>query len=64
VRDSRGILLVPELAHADLADMIGSSRPMISRLIAEITEEDLLLRQDKQFILPMSASLPRQTGAQ
>jgi hypothetical protein len=43
--------------------LMGSSRPMISRLIAEITEEDLLLRQDKQFILPMSASLPRQTGA-
>ncbi len=51
VRDKRGILLMPELSHADLADMIGSSRPMVSRLIAEMTEEGLLLRQGKQFIL-------------
>ncbi len=51
VRDKRGILLMPELSHADLADMIGSSRPMVSRLIAEMTEEGLLIRQGKQFIL-------------
>ncbi len=50
-RDTRGILLMPELAHADLADMIGSSRPMVSRLIAEMTEERYLLRQGKQFVL-------------
>jgi CRP-like cAMP-binding protein len=51
VRDSRGILLMPELSHTDLADMIGSSRPMVSRLIAEAVEEGLLLRQGKQFLL-------------
>ncbi len=45
VGDTRGTLLMPELAHSDLADMIGSSRPMVSRLIAEMTEERLLLRQ-------------------
>lgn len=56
VRDTRGILLMPELAHSDLADMIGSSRPMVSRLIAEMTEEDLLLRQGRQFILLKSLS--------
>src|SRR5260370_25730198 len=37
-RDTRGILLMPELAHADLSYMIRSSKPMGSRLIAEITE--------------------------
>ena len=51
VRDKRGILLMPELAHADLADMIGSSRPMVSRLIADMAEEGFLLRQGKQFVL-------------
>jgi len=51
VRDTRGVLLTPELSHADLADMIGSSRPMVSRLIAEMTEEGLLLQQGKQYIL-------------
>src|SRR5258708_10914039 len=57
VRDTRGGLLMPELAHADLADMIGSSRPMGSRLIAEMTEERFLLRQGKQVILLESFSV-------
>jgi CRP/FNR family transcriptional regulator, cyclic AMP receptor protein len=51
VRDKRGVLLMPELSHADLADMIGSSRPMVSRLIADMTEEGLILRQGKQSVL-------------
>jgi CRP-like cAMP-binding protein len=52
VRDSRGILLTPELAHADFADMIGSSRPMVTRLMAEMTKQGLLLREGKLLILP------------
>jgi CRP/FNR family cyclic AMP-dependent transcriptional regulator len=51
VRDSRGILLTPELAHADFADMIGSSRPMVTRLMAEMTKRGLLLREGKHLIL-------------
>jgi len=51
VRDTRGVLLTPELSHADLADMIGSSRAMVSRLIAEMIEKGLLLHRGKQFIL-------------
>jgi len=51
VSDTRGVLLMPELSHADFADMIGSSRPMVSRLITDMTEEKLLSRQGKQFVL-------------
>jgi CRP-like cAMP-binding protein len=51
VRESRGILLTPEMAHADFADMIGSSRPMVTRLMADMTKQGLLLRQGKRFIL-------------
>jgi len=51
VRDSRGILLTPELAHSDFAEMIGSSRPMVTRLMAEMAKEGRLLRQGKQLIL-------------
>jgi CRP/FNR family transcriptional regulator, cyclic AMP receptor protein len=54
ISDSRGVLLMPELSHADLADMIGSSRPMVSRLITDMTEEKLLSRQGKQFVLHRS----------
>ncbi len=51
VRDSRGILITPELAHADFADMIGSSRPMVTRLMAEMSKEGRLLREGKRLIL-------------
>jgi CRP-like cAMP-binding protein len=51
VEDARGVLIVPELSHSDLAEMIGSSRPMVSRLIAEMTSQGYLLRQQKRYLL-------------
>jgi CRP/FNR family cyclic AMP-dependent transcriptional regulator len=51
VRDARGIILIPELAHQDLAEMIGCSRPMVSRLIGKMIDADLIGRSGKQYIL-------------
>ena len=51
VRDSEGIILIPEIGHEDLAEMIGCSRPMVSRLIAEMVESGLLSRRGKQYVL-------------
>ncbi|MGA7872991.1 MAG: Crp/Fnr family transcriptional regulator, partial [Candidatus Binatus sp.] len=51
VKDARGTILIPELAHEDLAEMIGCSRPMVSRLLAEMAENDLLIRRGKQYLL-------------
>jgi CRP-like cAMP-binding protein len=51
VQDSRGILLLPELGHADFAEMIGSSRPMVSRLIAEMVANKRLLYDGKHYIV-------------
>ncbi len=51
VRDARGTLLTLELGHDDWADMIGSSRPMVSRLIAEMVENRVLEREGKHYIL-------------
>lgn len=51
VRDSRGIMLTLELSHDDLAEMIASSRPMVSRLITESMERGELARQGKHYIL-------------
>ena len=52
VDDKRGTLLVPELSHEDLAEMIGSSRPMVSKLIGDMIQEGLLARGGKRrFIL-------------
>jgi CRP-like cAMP-binding protein len=51
VRDKRGVLIIPELSQLDFAEMIGSSRPMISRLVKEMCESGELLRHDKQHII-------------
>lgn len=51
VTDSRGTLLITELLHAKLAEMIGSSRPMITRLINDMVEQGVLERSGKQYIL-------------
>jgi CRP/FNR family transcriptional regulator, cyclic AMP receptor protein len=56
VRDSRGILLTIELCHEDLAEMIATSRPMVSRLIAEFIERGELARQGKHYILAPPSS--------
>jgi CRP/FNR family cyclic AMP-dependent transcriptional regulator len=51
VKDARGTILIPDLAHEDLAEMIGCSRPMVSRMIAEMSEAGLLSRSGKQYLL-------------
>jgi CRP-like cAMP-binding protein len=51
VEDSRGTLLITDLLHAKLAEMIGSSRPMITRLINDMVEQGVLARHGKQYVL-------------
>jgi CRP-like cAMP-binding protein len=51
VEDSRGTVLITDLLHAKLAEMIGSSRPMITRLINEMIEQGVLARRGKQYVL-------------
>ncbi len=51
VRDNRGTLIIPELSQADLAEMIASSRPLVSRLLNEMEKGGLVQRRGKQYIL-------------
>jgi len=51
VHDDRGTLIIPELSQADLAEMIASSRPLVSRLLNEMEERGLVQRRGKQYIL-------------
>jgi CRP/FNR family transcriptional regulator, cyclic AMP receptor protein len=51
VQDSEGIILIPEIFHEDLAEMIGCSRPMVSRLISQMVGSELLARRGKQYVL-------------
>jgi CRP-like cAMP-binding protein len=61
VRDARGSLLTVELSHEDLAEMIASSRPMVSRLIAEMMDQRIIARQGKNYIL-LNNPVARETG--
>jgi hypothetical protein len=38
VQDSQGTILIPEILHERLAEAIGCSRPMVSRLIAQMID--------------------------
>jgi CRP/FNR family cyclic AMP-dependent transcriptional regulator len=51
VRESRGTLLIHDFTHADLAEMIASSRPMVSRLIAEMITNQRLAYDGKHYIV-------------
>ncbi len=56
VNDRRGVFLLPALTHEDLAEMIGSSRPMVSRLISDMAEDGILVRGEKQHYVLRSTS--------
>jgi CRP/FNR family transcriptional regulator, cyclic AMP receptor protein len=51
VPDARGVLLTPELAQEELAEMIGSSRPMVGKLLAEMTREGTIVRNGRHLLL-------------
>jgi len=63
VPDARGILLTPELAQEELAEMIGSSRPMVSKLLTEMSRQGLLIREGKRHILLGSWKTGHKVGA-
>jgi CRP/FNR family cyclic AMP-dependent transcriptional regulator len=50
-KEKAGVLLCPELSQSDLAEMIQSSRPMVSRLISQMTDEGILGRRGRHYIL-------------
>ena len=56
VEDRRGTLIILELSQDDLAEMIGSSRPMVSKLVGDMVEEGVLAHSEQRhFILPSQA---------
>ncbi|HVN64331.1 MAG TPA: Crp/Fnr family transcriptional regulator [Candidatus Binataceae bacterium] len=76
VPDRDGILLTYEPSHRDLAQMVGSSRPMVSRLMAKLVAERKIERRGPRYILlapgsiaaaaqdgPASSGQPRVVGA-
>lgn len=57
VRDRDGIMLTFEPTHSDLAEMIGSSRPMVSRVLADLIEEGEIGQRGRKYILPRGGAI-------
>jgi CRP-like cAMP-binding protein len=51
IKESRGTLLIPELRHRDLAEMIGCTRPLMSRLLAELRAAGRIEQRGGRFLL-------------
>jgi CRP-like cAMP-binding protein len=51
VPDSDGVLLTFEPTTSDFAEMIGSSRPVIGRVMADLIEDGEIGRRDRKYIL-------------
>lgn len=51
IADREGVLLTYEPTHSDLAEMIGSSRPVVGRILSELLEEGEIGRRDRKYIL-------------
>ena len=49
--DDDGIALTFEPAHGDLAEMIGCSRPMVSRLMTDLIKQGEIARRGRLYIL-------------
>lgn len=52
VEDKRGMLLPMKLSHSNLAEMASCSRPMVTRLIKEMIQEQLLDREGQLYVVP------------
>jgi CRP/FNR family transcriptional regulator, cyclic AMP receptor protein len=63
VRDTHGTLIVPQFSHDDFASMIASSRPMVTRLLAELIAQGRLVRRDRRYVLCERPLAKRSNGA-
>jgi CRP/FNR family transcriptional regulator, cyclic AMP receptor protein len=57
VPDKDGVLIAFEPTHSDLSEMIGSSRPVIGRVMTELIEDGEVARRDRKYILLHSGSI-------
>lgn len=51
VLDSRGVLLGILLSQAELAELVGASRPRVTEHLAELEREHFIIRQGRQLIV-------------
>jgi CRP/FNR family transcriptional regulator len=56
-RDERGTVLVPELTHQDLSDLVSFSRAMIGRVLAELLEEGAIANDKGRYVVLRGSEL-------
>lgn len=51
VKRKKGVLVTLELGHRDLAEMIGSSRPIVSQLIDQMRRAGIIEKSGKRYVV-------------
>ncbi|MBI3756755.1 MAG: Crp/Fnr family transcriptional regulator [Deltaproteobacteria bacterium] len=51
VQDARGTILILQVTHEDLADLVGASRQKVSEHIKELEQQQVLLRDGRKLIV-------------
>jgi CRP/FNR family transcriptional regulator len=54
-RDQRGVILNLPLTHALLADMIGATRPTVSKMVMDLERKGILVRDCRRFAVDVQA---------
>jgi CRP/FNR family transcriptional regulator, cyclic AMP receptor protein len=62
VEDSRGTMLTVSFSHADIASIVGASRPRVTEHLGQMERDHILIRQGRRLIVSidkLSSLLPR-----
>jgi len=51
IPDARGKLIALRLSHEDFAELIGASRPMVSKHLKELAEAEIFVKQNGRYVL-------------
>jgi CRP-like cAMP-binding protein len=51
VQDDRGTILILQLTHEDLADLVGASRQKVTEHMKELERQQLILRDGRKLIV-------------
>lgn len=63
IKDAHGVLLTLELGHDEWAELIASSRSLVSKLISQMIDEGILERDGKRYTLLDSELLQRKRNS-
>lgn len=51
VREARGVMIIPELNHRDFAELVGCSRPAVTKLIEGLINDGTIARSGRQYLI-------------